>query len=142
MPLPRPPRRRARPYPYGRAIARSAMAACLLAAVTALAACGASGAAPHAVPSGDVQAYVDCLFSHMNDSGGTGPRQACRSQRPAGDLAPTLEAFASCLNRHGVVVTSQSPGTTVGDALQYLSQFRTGTTAQRAAFNACLSSVR
>ena len=142
MPLPRPPWPRARPHRCRRAIARSSMAACLLAAVTALTACGASGAAPHAAPSGDVRAYVDCLFSHMKDSDGTGPRQACRSQRPAGGLAPALEAFESCLKGHGVVLPSRSPGTTVSDALQYLDQLRTGTAAQRAAFNACLSSVR
>jgi hypothetical protein len=85
---------------------------------------------------------VDCLFSHMKDSGGTGSRQACRSQRPAGGLAPALEAFDSCLNGHGVVLPSQSPGSPVSDALQYLNQLRTGTSSQRAAFNACLSSVR
>ncbi len=115
---------------------------CLLAAATALAACGASGAAPHPAPSGDVHAYVDCLFSHMNDSGGTGPRKACQAQRPAGGIGPVLEAFASCLNGHGVVLPDQSPGTTVSDALQYLDQLRTGTSSQRAAFNACLSGVR
>jgi hypothetical protein len=107
-----------------------------------LAACGGSGAAPHAAPSGDVRTYVDCLFSHMQDSGATGPRKACQAQRPAGGLGPALEAFASCLNRHGVVLASQSPETSVSDALRYLDQFRTGSAAQRAAFNACLSSVR
>ena len=113
----------------------------MLAAVVALAGCGASGAAPHPSPGG-VHAYVNCLFSHMTDSGGTGPRKACQSQRPPGGLGPALQAFASCLNGHGVALPSQSPGTTVSDALQYLDQLRSGTPAQRAAFNACLSSVR
>jgi hypothetical protein len=113
-------------------------AACLLAIVTALAACGASGAAP----SGDGRAYVDCLFSHLKDSGGTGPRKACQSQRPAGGLGPALQTFASCLNGHGVVLPIQSPGTNVSEALRYLNQLRSGTRAQRAAFNTCLFSVR
>jgi hypothetical protein len=142
VPIPRPRWRRARPHRRRRAIARSVTVVCLLAATTALAACGASGAAPHAAPSGDVHAYVDCLFSHMNDSGGTGPRKACQAQRPAAGIGPAVEAFASCLNTHGVVLPSQSPGTTVSDALRYLNQLRTGTTAQRTAFHACLSSVR
>ena len=142
MPLPRPRWRRARLRWRPWSITRSAMVACLLAVVTMLAACSAPGAAPHAAPSSDVRTYDDCLFSHTQDSGGTGPRKACQAQRPAGGLGLALETFASCLNRHGVVLASQSPGASVSDALRYLNQFRTGSTAQRAAFNACLSSVR
>jgi hypothetical protein len=113
--------------------------ACLLAA---MAGCGASSASPRPSSSGDARAYVECLFSHMQDSGGTGPRKACQAERPASGLAPVLQAFASCLNGHGVVVPSQSPGTTVSGALRYLNQIRSGTPAQRSAFSACLSSLR
>ena len=144
MPLPTPPRRLARASRRRPGAARSIAVACLLAVVITVTACGASGAAPHApnVSPGGTRAYVNCLFSHMRDSGGTGARQACQSQRPAGGLGPVLRAFASCLNGHGVVLPTQSPGTTVGDALRYLNQFRSGTPTQRAAFSACLSSVR
>ncbi len=118
--------------------------ACLLAAIITVTACGASGAAPHAPSAspGDVRTYVNCLFGHANDSGGTGPRQACRAQRPAGGLGPALQAFTSCLHQHGLVLPSQSPDTTVSGVLRYLDQLRAGTSAQQAAFNACLSSVR
>jgi hypothetical protein len=120
--------------------------ACLLAAMAAMAAvasCGASGSASsRPSSSGGVRVYVDCLFSHMKDSAGTGPRRACQSQRPPGGLGLALQAFASCLNGHGVVVPGQSPGTTVSAALQYLNQLRSGTPSQRAAFSACLSSLR
>lgn len=139
MPASRPWRRTRRSRHGG--IARFVAVACLLATVATVAACGASGAAPSG-SSGDVRAYVECLFGHMKDSGGTGPRKACQSQRPAGGLGPALQAFASCLNGHGVVLPSQSPGTTVGGALRQLNQLRSGTPAQRAAFSACLSSVR
>ena len=123
--------------------ARLIAVACLLIAMAAVASCSASGtASSRPSSSGEVRVYVDCLFSHMKDSGGTGPRKACQSQRPPGGLGPALQAFASCLNGHGVVLPSQSPGTTVSDALRYLSQLRSGTPSQRAAFNACLSSVR
>ena len=118
--------------------------ACLLAVVITVTACGASGAAPPAPSAspGDVRTYVNCLFGHTKGNGGTGPRQACRAQRPAGGFGPALQAFTSCLNQHGLVPPSQSPGTTVSDLLRYVNQLRTGTSAQRAAVNACLSSLR
>ena len=142
------PASRSRRHPAGnrlrpRGAARLIAVACLLTALAAVTSCGTSGtASSRPSSSGDVRAYVDCLFSHTKDSGGTGPRRACQSQRPAGGLGPALQAFASCLNRHGVVLPSQSPGTTVSGSLRYLSQLRSGTSAQRAAFNACLSGVR
>jgi hypothetical protein len=140
VPLFRPPWRRGRPRRHRRGIARSVTVACLLAVVTLLAACSASGAAPSS-SSSDVRAYVNCLFSHMENSGETGPRKACRSQLPAGGLGPALGTFTSCLTGHGVVLPSKSPGTTAGDTLRYLNQLRSGPPAQRAAFNACLSSA-
>jgi hypothetical protein len=126
----------------GRLIASAVAAMCLLAAVAVLAACGAPGASsPRPSPSGDAHLYLTCLIGQLNKGGGTGARQACRSQRPAGGLGPALQSFARCLQGHGVVLPSESPGTTTGDALRYLDQVRTGSAAQRAAFSACQAST-
>jgi hypothetical protein len=124
------------------AVAAAGVAIMLL----ALVACGSSGvtpAAPSAQPSasGSVHAYVSCLFQHLGSNGGIGARKACQALRPASGLGPVLRAFAHCLQSHGAVLPSQSPGTSAGDALRYLGQFASGTSSQRAAFGACESSA-
>lgn len=112
----------------------------------ALVACGSSGAAPAAPSaqtsaSGGVHAYVSCLFQHLGSNGGIGARKACQALRPPSGIGPVLRDFAHCLQSHGVVLPSQSPGTSAGGALRYLGQFASGTSSQRAAFGACESSA-
>jgi hypothetical protein len=114
----------------------------LVALLVAVSACGTSGAKPAgSSTSGGVHAYATCLFQHLDRNSGAGARRACQSLRPADGLAPVLQAFASCLQSHGVVLPSQSPGTSAGDVLHYLGQLASGTPAQRAAFGTCESSV-
>lgn len=137
----------ARPGPgSGTARAWLAVTAAGVIMLLALVACGSSGAAPAVPPaqtsaSGGVHAYVSCLFQHLGSNGGIGARKACQALRPASGLGPVLRDFADCLQSHGVVLPSQSPGTSAGGALRYLGQFASGTSSQRAAFGACESSA-
>lgn len=126
-------RRRSRPR-LGRTLLAAAALTLLASAVVA---CGSSGNSPAA--SHSAIGYLTCLSQHRGAPGGA--RQACRSQRPPGGLKQLLQQFTGCLHAHHVTLPAAASSSGGKGAWQEILRVKSGSRAQRAAFDSCKSAL-
>jgi hypothetical protein len=155
---------------YLRALAAGMAIPAVLVAVTACgsttsAASSSASGSGSGSGSGSASAYFNCLREHGAAAGGFGSgsgtgnfsaasaaRQACASLRPSGgfggfsgfsgfgggDFTAALQKFESCVKSHGVTLPSSSSS---GGFRALMTELRSGSSADQAAFNDCRSDL-